>query len=237
MISKRKFASAASVIAAIAAVSLLAVTLVLRGGASQDGLSLSTDGDAQSPDVELVLRFPVNGATAAGDIHSLPWDDLMQGSDIVVIGVATAQDEYLRRKVGTGLTAVQAAYTIEVESYLKGSGKDVLNFRKTVAHEFSGDESFSQEPYAYYIDDPNPLTTNVRYILALGFEEGWEWYGTAEPFRFRLDDGLAVAESTLPELQGSLYLAQQFPTRSEEAAVTDVLALVAADEPSTAVAP
>ncbi|MCH8815699.1 MAG: hypothetical protein IH957_11535 [Chloroflexi bacterium] len=131
------------------------------------------------------------------------------------------------------MTAVNAVYAIEVEQYLKGSGPPTLEFVKTVANEYSR-EIFAlvegsvglEEGFASYVDDPHPLTEGARYILALRRYEG-RFAATTEPFRFRLEDGLAVAESTMPGLSGS-YLARQFPTRSEEAAVAGVLALVAA---------
>ncbi|MCH8815719.1 MAG: hypothetical protein IH957_11635 [Chloroflexi bacterium] len=229
---QRKFKAGALTLGLVlAAVSALMVFTWLSAEDSSDPESALNSERSGGP--ELTLQYPVEAGGASGVIIALPWPALVERSDVVVIGTVAGQSEYERSEVGSGVTAVRAVYAIEVEQYLKGSGPPTLKFSKTVANEYSFVEIFGfeagsvglEEGFASYVDDPHPLTEGARYILALRRYEG-RFTGTAEPFRFRLEDGLAVAESTMPGL-GS-YLARQFPTRSEEAAVARVLALVAA---------
>lgn len=185
---------------------------------------------------ELTLEYPVGAVTANGIVFSLPWETLVERSDVIVIGTVGKQNEYERTDAGLpGMTGILAVYAIEVEEYLKGSGPATLELRKTVVQEFAAGMLGLEEGFVSYVDDPHPLTENARYIFALRRHEG-RFAGTAEPFRFRLEDGLAVAESTMVGLTDS-HFARGFPARSEDAVVADVRALVTDGKPSAGVAP
>lgn len=235
MKAKRRVAIAGLGLAAIAAVVL--VTLSLVGGgpprAEDDiGSMASTGGSTESLSEGLTLKYPVRTDGISGDVYSLPWDELVRQADLVVTGVVGKQGEYQRLDAGApGLQVVAATYVVDIGTYIKGSDDSSLNFRKVVAREYSGEESLIPEPYSYYIDDPHPLSEGGRYLMALRVaEDGWAEL-VAEPFRFRLEGGQAVAESGM---LADSFLDQRFPTKPEADLIAEVEALVAAQAAETA---
>lgn len=219
MSDKHKLASVGLVAAVLLAVSLVAVTLATGG---HDGPEYPA-ADVDAPD--LFLEYPMGTAIASGDVFSLPWDELIQAADLVVIGTASGQSDYQKVNAGNPeLTAVVAAYTLTIERTLKGNAVESVEFRKVVAYEDSQLEA------SYFIDAASPLAFHQRYLLILDDRgDGTTWL-VAEPFRFRLEGGVASAESTLVELSHeSAYLEREFPDRSETEVISDIEALVAAE--------
>lgn len=231
MVTKRIAGAAGLGLAAAAAVVLLILSFVGGGSTPASDGEVSTAGGS-SADEALTLRYPARESGVSGDVYSLPWEELIQKAELVAIGVVGKQGEYERIDAGApGLQGVAATYSIEVQRYVKGTGPDLLNLRKVVAHEYSGEESFIPEPYAYYIDHSSPLSVGGRYLLALIVsDDGWAEF-VAEPSRFRLDAGQAVAESGMLD---DAFLAERFPTKSEADLIGEIEALVAAQAAETA---
>lgn len=226
----RLFALAAATATSVA---LLVVTLVFALGGSHEGESPvggSADNHAAAPANS--PASPAKPGLHQVSVYTLPWQSLIRHSDIVVVGIVSEKGDLQRSPGSEGLSFVRATYIIDVEDYLKGEGDDTLRFAKTIAHEYSaGDDPYSvrdrfpelEHDYTLEIDDPEPLTVGERYIFALRrTSQGWV-SGTAEPFRFVLRDGVAVAESgMIPDWD----LERRFPPRPENEAVAEVEAVV-----------
>ena len=144
---------------------------------------------------------------------------------MVVVGVVVERGQDQRIDAGNpSLTAVAASYDIAVEQSLKGDAEGTLTLTKIVGYDVSGEESDTKEAYSVDIDSANSIKVGSRYVLAVIQSDG-RWYATAEPFRFRLEGGEAVAESGMLE---DAFLEDRFPARSETDLISDVESIVAA---------
>lgn len=200
---------------ALIAVAILSAALVTGSDLFRDSESQPTD--AQSP--ELALRYPADGS-AESSIHLLSWEELVADSDVVVVARIRDQGEYRREATGiTDTTGVSATYTVEAQQYLKGSSPDTLDLQVPVAYEMDDVES------AYQIQDGSPLDVGSTYVLAL---RSWNdsWAPTGEPFRFRVEDGIATVESTVTEVAADPFLGDTFSPRPLEDLVADVETLL-----------
>lgn len=231
MLTRRTFGAAGFGLAAVAAILLLLLSLVGDGPDSAEDGELSFGAEGSAVGEALTLRYPVRESGVSGDVYFLPLDELLERADFIAIGVVGKQGEYRRLDAGApGLQGVSATYLLQVERYVKGAGADSLNFRKIIAYEYSGEESFIPEAYAYYIDDPSPLSEGDRYAFALRLrEDGWVEL-VAEPFRFRLQNGKAVAESGMLDKS---FLEERFPTKPEADFIAEIEAVVAAQAAET----
>ena len=225
----------AGIVAAAATCALVVLVFAVRG--SQESGSLSDNG--------VVANSPSGGRDVGLQMSSLslPLGDLIRQSDAIVVGAVSKKDESERSDIGVpGLRAIDAVWQVDVERYIKGSGGDTLVVRRTVAYEVSPEEfeffdgyDDSAEGSIRDVDDPAGLTVGRRYVLALRETQDGGWSGTAEPYRFRLEDGMAVMESTASGGHDDTYIAGQFPAKSEIDLIADIEALVAAQAAEAAV--
>lgn len=215
------------------AVTLVAVTIALDTGYQNSGVSEGEDSDGKLPSV--VLKYPHTAGISDGSVNLLGLEDLTEQSDIVVVGEVVAQSEYTRADAGIkGLQGVLAIYSVEVEQYLKGGGSATLDVRKVVAYEDSGEALGLKDGFSYFVDDSHPLSIGARYVLALrSAGDGW-FAQTAEPFRFRIEDGAAIVESTVEGVKDDPYVDEIFPTKAEADLIADVESIVAAQAAETA---
>lgn len=190
-----------------------------------------TDGVQSVTETQIDTKYPL--VTGDSSIYRLPLPALIQESDVVIIATVDGRSEQWRRPAGgVGLTSLGFDYHLSVEGYLKGDGATSLTLPRPFAMEVA------DRNITHLFDSPNPIAIGGRYFFFLRGPEKDTMLTTAEPFRFRIEDGVARAESTLGvgHLDGEgnyvvdsghSFESPFFPAKSELDFTRDVLTLVA----------
>ena len=161
--------------------------------------------------------------------------DLAHQSDTVVLGTVTKVDDQHFNTArntrdpsqpATGLFITGTIYEIQVERYLKGSGGS--NLRIVQSEDITLPNTASEAPTVYLTEGFTPLEVGIRYIFFLKLAESYPdspfsdlYRGTAEPYRFRLENGMAKAESP------SRLARDLFPMEKENALIQEVITAIA----------
>jgi len=161
--------------------------------------------------------------------------DLAHQSDTVVVGtVAKVDDQHFNTARNTRDPSQPAIdlfingtiYEIQVEQYVKGSGGS--NLRIVQSEDITLPNTAVEAPTVYLTEGFTPLEVGARYIFFLKVAESYPdspfsdlYRGTAEPYRFRLENGMAKAESP------SRLARDLFPMEKEDALIQEVITAIA----------
>ena len=190
-----------------------------------------SDGAQSVAEAQIDTNYPIAG-NADASVNSLPLPALVEESDVVIIATVEGRSKQWRRPAGgIGLTSLGFDYFLSVERYLKGDGEPSLALQKPVAMEVADRNS------THVFDSTDSITVGERYFFFLEGPENGTMRIFAEPFRFRIVDGLVHAESTIGvagiDHEGNLVVDKHthesdlFPVKSELDFTRDVSALVA----------
>lgn len=144
--------------------------------------------------------------------------DLVHQSDIIALGTVakiadvhfnTARNPRDPSQPASDLFITGTIYEIQVERYLKGSGGTDL--RIVQSEDISSPNEPGEAPTVHISESFVPLEVGVRYLFFLKTMESYPdspfpdlYRGTAEPYRFRLEEGVAKPE-TPSRLAGDLF--------------------------------
>ena len=149
-----------------------------------------TDGVQSVTETQIDTKYPL--VTGDSSIYRLPLPTLIEESDVVIIATVDGRSNQWRRDGGgTGITFLGFDYFLSIERYLKGAGEPTLALQKPFAMEVA-DRNITD-----VFDLTDSITVGDRFYFFLEGPEKGIMGGTAEPFRFRIEDGVARAESTL----------------------------------------
>ncbi len=156
--------------------------------------------------------------------------DLTQQSDIVVLGTVTQlEDEQFNTARNTrdpsqpasDLYIKGAIYDILVEQYLKGSGGSEIRILQS--ENITLPSTYSEGSTVNITDDFIPIAVDGRYVFFLSKVESYPdspfpdlFSGTAEPYRFRIENGIAKVESP------AQLAANQFPLEKEDELIQEI---------------
>ena len=160
--------------------------------------------------------------------------DLVQSADIVVVakvvnrkeeGFNLARDPRDHSRPATDILSPAVAYELQVEQYLKGRGESTLYLLTAERTLFTQQNDKAMSVVSHVTI---PLQLNSRYVLFLRRVDmpypdvpAKEWVaGVVEPYRFRLEGGMAWVESPWPPAE------KYFPPMPEEALLERVRELV-----------
>lgn len=155
--------------------------------------------------------------------HSI--GDLVHQSDIIALGTVakiadvhfnTARNPRDPSQPASDLFITGTIYEIQVERYLKGSGGTDL--RIVQSEDISLPNEPGEAPTVHISESFVPLEVGVRYLFFLKTMESYPdspfpdlYRGIAEPYRFRLEQGMAKPE-TPSRLAGGLFPAMKEDT-------------------------
>ena len=146
-------------------------------------------------------------------INATSFPELVQSSDIVVVAKVVnrkeesfnlARDPRDHSHPAADILQPAVVYELQVEHYLKGKGESTLYLVQAERTILPGENDKTQ--VAVGSRAPKPLQVNTRYVLFLRRLEmpypdvpSGEWVaGVVEPYRFRLEGGMARVESPWP---------------------------------------
>lgn len=207
------------------ALAIVAVVTVTRSQ-GDPGDTVSIDGMNEGN--------PVPGdysrVSADSSTYALPLPRLANESDVIVIASVAGRGEDVRQPAGEQLISIAVPYTLVVDTYVKGSGPTNLTLNKGVAMQDDLRKSL------IVFDAGDPLKVGAPYIFFLdGPNEDGVVAVPAEPFRFRIVDGIIHAESTLsegPEVGNPDEIRDHplFPPKSESEFIAEVEAALDSTE-------
>ncbi len=160
--------------------------------------------------------------------------DLVQSADIIVVakvvnrkdeGFNLARDPRDHSRPAADILSPAVAYELQVEQYLKGRGESTL-YLLTAERTLFPQQNDKARAVVSHVTIP--LQLNSRYVLFLRRVDmpypdvpSKEWVaGVVEPYRFRLEGGMARVESPWPPAE------KYFPAMPEEALRARVRELV-----------
>lgn len=169
----------------------------------------------------------VNTVTIHTDpINSTSIDNLVSSAQMIVIGSITPSEEIVNMardpqdhtQQDDGLYGVGQVYQLKVESYLYGTGPEVLNVVQPEGHidhvntsEVLPDQAKNAKGNGY----PFIPLASGKYLMFLehlnGFPEAYVTGSGGHPWRFTLIDNIAAPESAEPE-----YNKQFKPTKKDD---------------------
>jgi hypothetical protein len=151
--------------------------------------------------------------------------DLVHQSELIALGTVakvadvhfnTARNPRDPSQPASDLFITGTIYEIQVERYLKGSGGTDL--RIVQSEDISLPNESGEVPTIHISESFVPLEVGVRYLFFLKTMEPYPdspfshlYRGTAEPYRFRLEEGVAKPE-TPSRLGGDLFPAMKEDT-------------------------
>lgn len=160
-------------------------------------------------------------------------EELAHQADTIVVGtvlessddrVNIARDTRDPSRPATDVTIWGTIYKIEIEESLKGQAGAALWI---VQAEDILLPNRGEDTTAHFSERVEPLAVGARYLFFLTLTEAYPdmplpklFHGTAEPYRFRLEDGLATAESPAQAAH------RLFPPMQEEALLGQVAATI-----------
>ncbi len=167
-------------------------------------------------------------------ISATSFRDLVQSADIVVVakivnrkeeGFNQARDPRDHSRPAADILSPAVAYELQVEQYLKGRGESTLYLLTAERTMFPQPNDKARAVVSHVTI---PLHLNSRYVLflrrvAMPYPDvpAKEWVvGVVEPYRFRLEGGMAWVESPWPPAE------KYFPPMPEEALLERVRGLV-----------
>lgn len=221
---------------------VLTISVAIAVGVTGWWLGIGPAGD-ESGGVQSVAEFQIDAnyplvGNADTSIYTLPLPVLIEESDAVIVATVEGRsDQWSRDGGGSGITFLGFDYFLSVERYLVGEGDLSLALQKPFAMEVS------DRGVTSVFDSPNSIAVGERYFFFLEGPENGIMSLSAEPFRFRIVDGMVHAESTIGvgwiDHQGNFVVDERtfesdlFPAKSESEFTADVsdLVAIAATEP------
>jgi hypothetical protein len=161
-------------------------------------------------------------------------NDLAKQSDLIVLGTVTkVEDQHFNTarntrdpsQPATDLYIKGTIYNIQVEKNLKGNASSEIHILQSENITFPNTNG--EVSTVYITDDFLPISVGARYIFFLKAAETYPdspypdlFSGTAEPYRFRIDNGVAKAESP------SQLAQDQYPMEKESTLLQEINAAV-----------
>ena len=215
---------------------LFMAMLVIGVGALAGALWFSVDvwpatgqgQQASDPLAEAQIAQPEDSGTANASIATRGTIvELVQASDIVIVGTVVSQADQTSSAVSESVMAIRANYTLEPERYFRGRGGTTLEFVLTVAYDLKDE----QREYTMVVQSADPLTVGGRYIFFLKQFPGGVTLA-AEPGRFRIEGAIARVESTLAMAgDHDPDSSDRFPARPLADLIEEVVSAAAAPAP------
>ncbi len=164
-------------------------------------------------------------------ITSRSIEDLVHQSDLIALGTVaqiadihfnTARNPRDPSQPASDLFITGTIYEIRVERYLKGSGGTALRIVQSEDISLPGEPG--EAPNVHISESFVPLEVGVRYLFFLKIMESYPdspfptlYRGTAEPYRFRLEEGIAKPETP------SRLARDLFPAMKEDALLQQII--------------
>jgi hypothetical protein len=157
--------------------------------------------------------------------------DLTKQSDLVLLGTVTKiEDQQFNTARNTRDPSLPATdlyikgtiYNIQVEQYLKGAGDPEIHIFQSENISFPVINGVVST--VYVTDDFIPISVDARYVFFLKAADTYPdspypdlYSGTAEPYRFRIENGVATAESP------SRLARDQYPMEKESILLEEII--------------